>query len=164
MTNEEKVELLFTAANKSWNNAFEGWECSEIKGKSKRFLLGENKPQYGFAFFIGANEDMYNGIIWIEYAPEKDMVELYIKGRPIQEKFKEDFKALFEKYSPFGMTVSYSRNNPVFAKKAKVEPADIPAFFNDFKNAYKDYYPLFYMFTGGEKELYEGFYIMGEDC
>ena len=164
MTIEKKLESLYAAVNKSWNDAFDGWEWLEIEGKSNRFLLGENDPQNGFAFLIGANEEMYNGMIWIEYAPEKDMVELYILGRPIQTKFKEDFKSLFEKYSPFDMKVSYKNTTPVFSRKEKVEPSGLLAFFDEFKKAYKEYYPLFYMFTAGEKERYEGFCINGEDC
>ena len=160
---EKKLDCLYAAVNKAWNNAFDGWEWIEIEGKHNVFMLGESEP-YDFAYFISANEEMYNGMIWIEYAPEKDMVGVYIKGEPIQTKFKEDFKSLFEKYSPFGMKVSYKRSTPVFSRKEKVEPSGLYAFFNDFKKAYKQYYPLFYMFTVSEKDLYEGFYIDGMDC
>ena len=93
------------------------------------------------------------------------MVGIYVKDRPIQAKFKEDLKSLFEKYSPFNRKVSYKNSTiPVLFRKEKVETKDLLKFFNEFKKAYKENYPLFYMFTVYAKELYEGFSVEGEDC
>lgn len=72
------------------------------------------------------------------------MVGIYVKDRPIQAKFKEDLKSLFEKYSPFNMKVSYKNSTiPVLFRKEKVEAKDLLKFFNEFKKAYKENYPFF---------------------
>ena len=140
-------------------------EWGESENNSKMFVFGEKTNENGFAFFLAGCEDTYGGWIWIEYEPEKDMVGVYIKDRPIQAKFKEDLKSLFEKYAPFNMKVSFERSTtPILSRKEKVETKDLLKFFKEFKKAYNEYYPLFYMFTVSAKEWYEGFNIYGSDC
>lgn len=165
MTIEEKKEALCNAINTAWDDAFFDWELVESKEDPKILILGEKTPQNGCLFFLAGCRDTYGGWIWIEYAPEKDLVGIYIKNRPIQEKFKEDLKKLFEKYSPFNMTVSYERENiPVIFRKEKVEPKDFLNYFREFRNAYDEYYPLFYMVSVSAKKWYDGFYIGFADC
>lgn len=160
MTIEQKLDALYDAVNNAWDYAFDGWEWDESEDSPNRFVLGEKTNENGFTFFLAATEDSYGGWIWIEYEPETDIVEVFIKDKPIQEKFKEDLKNLFEKYSPFNMKVSYERNTtPILSRMAVVEPEEFFEFFNEFKKAYKDNYPLFYMFTVSAKEFYDGFGI-----
>lgn len=161
MTNEEKQKVLYADINESWDNAFDGWLWFEAEGNPNRFILGENHPELtGLAFFVGMNDWWPSGTIWIEYEPEKDAVEIIMEGRPIEEQFIGDFKALFEKYSPFGMEVTFKEAIPVISKKATVEPTNFLEFFDDFKEAYEEYYPLFYMFSA---EFFEGFHVKGEN-
>ncbi len=166
MTIKEKKDALYNAANKAWDGAFEGWEeLEESEDDPKVFILGEKSNENGFAFFLAGCRDIYGGWIWVEYEPEKDLVGIYIKDRPIQAKFKEDLKVLFEKHSPFGMKVSYEKQStPVLWRKEKVEPKDFVGFFREFRKAYNAYYPLFYMFSVSAKEWYDGFCIEGSDC
>lgn len=163
MTNEEKLELLFDSTNRVWKNTFDGWEWDEVN--PNRFLLGENNEKNGFAFFVGVNGVINSGLFWIEYEPEIDQVEVFVKGSAVIDEFKDDFKNLFEKYSPFNMKVSFDENSvPLLSRKEIVKPEDFDTFFTEFKEVYQAYYPLFYMFTISEKQLNEGFYIEGMDC
>ena len=163
MTIEQKKEALYKALNAAWDGAFEGWEDFEESGKIS--ILGVRTNDEGFTFYLAGCRDSYGGWIWIEYEAEKDIVGVYIKDRPIQAKFKDDLKSLFEKHSPFGMKVSYERKTtPVISRKEKVEPKDFVKFFREFRKAYNENYPLFYMFTVSAKEWYDGFSIEGADC
>ena len=165
MTAEAKKEALYKAVNTAWNGAFDGWEWLENEESGKPLLLGEDTAENGFAFFLAGCRDAYGGWIWIEYEPEKDLVGIYIKDRPILAKFKDDLKALFEKHAPFGMQVKYERKTtPIIWRKEKVEPKDFLAFFRGFKQAYNENYPLFYMFTVSAKGWYDGFEIASADC
>lgn len=165
MTVEQKLEALYNAVNKAWDDAFDGWEWDEPDGKNKPYILGERHPENGFAFFVAVNDNYCGGYIWIEYDPKKDIVGIFIKDSPIHAKFTEDLKNLFEKYAPFDMTVSYERKTtPILSRKAMVEPKDFLKFFKDFRTAYKENYPLFYMFTVSAKDLYEGSCVVSGDC
>lgn len=63
------------------------------------------------------------------------------------------------------MKVSYERNTtPIISRKEKVETKDLLQFFKEFKTAYKENYPLFYMFTVSAKAWYDGFNIFGSGC
>ena len=63
------------------------------------------------------------------------------------------------------MKVSYEgKTTPVISRKEKVEPKDFLQFFREFKKAYDEYYPLFYMFTVSAQQWYDGFYIDFCDC
>ena len=67
--------------------------------------------------------------------------------------------------STLRMKVSYERKTtPVISRKEKVEPKDFVKFFREFRKAYNENYPLFYMFTVSAKEWYDGFSIEGADC
>ena len=46
----------------------------------------------------------------------------------------------------------------------KLEPKDFLQFFKDFRKAYDEFCPLFYMFTVSAKAWYDGFAIEGADC
>ena len=166
MTTEQKKEALYKAINTAWDGAFEGWGDFEKSEKDPNVgIMGVRTNDEGFAFFLAGCRDTYGGWIWVEYDPTKDIVGIFIKDRPIQAKFKEDLKALFEKYSPFGMKVSYERKTtPVISRKEKVEPKDFVKFFRDFRTAYDEYYPLFYMVSVSAIKWYDGFYIAGADC
>lgn len=162
---EQKLEALYSAVNKVWDDAYDGWEWEEDEKNPQKFVLGEKTNEYGFTFFLSGCEDAYGGWIWIEYEPENDLVGIYIKDRPIQSKFTEDLKALFDKYSPFGMRVSYeSKTTPIISRIEKVEIKDLTNFFREFKREYKENYPLFYMFTVSAREWYDGFSVVGSDC
>ena len=164
MTNEQKLETLYKAVNTAWDDAFDGWEWEE-SDKLGLFILGEPSNENGFTFFLAGCEDTYGGWIWIEYEPEKNIVGLYIKDRPIQTKFKDDLKALFAKHAPFDMKLTFERQTtPILSRKEKVETKDLLKFFREFRKAYKEYYPLVYMVSVSAKEWYDGFNIAGSDC
>ena len=165
MTNEQKLDALYKAVNSAWDDAFDGWEWDESEDKPGVYILGEPSNENGFAFFLAGCEDTYGGWIWIEYVPERDIVGLYIKDRPIQAKFKDDLKSLFEKHAPFEMKLAFERQTtPVLSRKEKVETKDLLKFFREFRKAYKEYYPVFYMVTVSAKEWYDGFSIEGSGC
>ena len=160
MTIEEKNEALCNAVNSAWNDAFFDWEALETEEDPNVFIIGVKYSGKGLSFYLAGCKDSYGGRIWIEYEPEKDLVGIYIKDRPIQPKFKEDLKKLFEKHSPFNMKVSYEgESTPIISRKEKVEPKDFITFFGEFKKAYDEYYPLFYMFSVSAIKWYDGFYI-----
>ena len=152
MTTEQKMDALYKAVNSAWDDAFDGWEWDESKDKPGVFVLGEPSNENGFTFFLAGCRDTYGGWIWIEYEREKDVVGVYIKDRPIQAKFKEDLQSLFEKHAPFGMKLSFEQGaTPIISRKEKVEVKDLPKFFKDFREAYNEYYPLFYMVSVSAK-------------
>ena len=164
-TNELKLEALRKAVNSAWGNAFDGWEWDESEDKPGLFVLGDPTQDHGYTFFLAGFEDgyggwVYSGWIWIEYEPKKDIVGVYIKNGPIQAKFKDDLKAVFEKHAPFGMQLSFERQTtPIISRKEKVESKDLLQFFKDFRKAYNEYYPVFYMVTVSTKQWYDGFHI-----
>ena len=165
MTIEEKNEALVNAVNKTWDNAFYDWEMEQDKDNPNLYLLGDRTNENGYLFFLAGCRDTYGGWVWIEYEPNEDTVGIYIKDRPIQSKFKEDITHIFEKYSPFGMKVRYEgESTPVIFRKEKVLPEDFEKFFREFRNAYDEYYPLFYMVSVSAKKWYDGFYIAFADC
>ena len=166
MTVEKKKEVLHNAINKAWNGAFDEWEWEESEDRPNKFVLGETSTEYAFyAPFLSTSEYINGDLIWIEYEPKKDLVGIYVKGQPIQAKFKEDFKALFEKHAPFNMKVEYGRKTiPVIFRKEKIEPENFLKYFKEFKKAYLDNYPLFYMFSFASKAWCEGFYINWYNC
>ena len=165
MTNDQKLNALYEAVNSAWNDAFDGWDWEESEENSGVFILGEPSNENGVAFFLAGCEDVYGGWIWIEYMPEEDFVSIYIKDRPVQPKFKEDLKNLFEKHSPFGMQLVYEdESTPIIMRDEKVAPKDLLKFFKEFREAYKENYPLFYMVSVSAKEWYDGFCVEGSEC
>lgn len=165
MTIEQKKEALCKAIEIAWDDAFGGWDDLYMANHPNVPVMGNETRDDGFAFFLAGCRDVYGGWIWVDYEPEKDIVGIYIKNRPTLPKFKEDLKALFEKHSPFGMKVSFEgETTPVIFRKEKVEPKDLLEFFREFRKAYDENYPLFYMFTVSAKAWYDGFAIEGADC
>ncbi len=165
MTVEQKLEALYNAVNKAWDDAFDEWEWEPNKENPKQFMLGARTPRYGFRFYLAGCRDTYGGWIWIEYEPEEDLVGIYIEDRPILETMKDELKNLFEKYSPFNMKVTYEDGyTPIIFRKEKVELENLLKYFTEFKEAYDKHYPLFYMFSVSAKRWYDGFYIAGSDC
>lgn len=165
MTVEQKKEALINAVGITLDEGFMEWGLEASQDNSEVFIMGEKNPQNGFMFFMAGCRDTYGGWFWIEYEPKTDFVAIYIKDRPIQEKFKYDLKNLFEKHSPFNMTITYDENSaPIIFRKEKVLPEDFESFFRGFREAYDEYYPLFYMVSVSAKAWYDGFYIAGSDC
>jgi hypothetical protein len=63
------------------------------------------------------------------------------------------------------MAVTYNEQfTPVISRKENVLPTDFFRFFKEFRKAYDEYYPLFYMFAVAAENWYDGFYIEGSDC
>ena len=165
MTIEQKKEALINAVSEAWDNPFYDWDLEASEGNPDVYVLGEKEYGKGFIFFMDGCRDIYGGVIWVEYEPEKDFVGIYIKDRPIQQKFKEDIIHLFEKHAPFNMKVSFeNESTPIISRKEKVQPQDLVKFFKDFRVAYDEYYPLFYMVTVSAIKWYDGFHIDGADC
>ena len=164
--NEQKLDALRQAVDAVWDGDISGWELEEDWDKPGLYAIGEKNNENGdLMLFLGSNDKTHSGWIWIEYEPEKDLVGIYIKDRPIQAKFKEDIKALFEKHAPFGMKLSFERETtPLISKKETVEVEDLPKFFEEFRKAYNEYYPLFYMFTVSAQEWNEGFFVLSSYC
>ena len=160
--NEQKLEALYQALDSAWGGDVSGWEWKESDDKPGLFILGEPSYENGDTIlFIGSREEVHGGLIWVEYEPEKDVVGIYIKDRSIQAKFKDDLKTLFEKHEPFGMKLSFERKTtPVISRKEKVEVKDMLKFFKDFRKAYNEYYPLFYMVSVSTKKWNEGFFVL----
>ena len=162
--NKQKMDVLYQAVNSEWENAFCGWEWDE-SDKPGLFILGDPTRDHGYTFFLAGFEDgyggwVYSGWIWIEYEPEKDVVGIYIKNEPIKEKFKDDLMVAFDKHAPFGMKLSFeNQTTPIISRKEKVEVQDLQQFFKDFRQAYNEYYPLFYMVTVSTKQWYDGFHV-----
>ena len=162
--NKQKMDALYQAVNSAWGNAFCGWEWDK-SDKPGLFILGDPTRDHGHTFFLAGFEDeyggwVYSGWIWIEYEPEKDLVGIYIKNESIKAKFKDDLKAAFKKHAPFGMKLSFERQTtPIISKNEKVEVKDLLKYFKDFRKAYNEYYPLFYMVTVSTKQWYDRFHI-----
>ena len=165
MTVEQKLDVLYNAVNKAWENAFDGWEWITDDSNPNKYILGDTTKENGFLFFLAGCLDTYGGWIWIEYEPQNDIVGIYIKNRPIQPELKEDLAILFEKHSPFNMKVMYEDiSTPIISRVEKVQPKFLLNYFNEFRNAYDKFYPLFYMFSVSAIKWYDGFYIAGSGC
>ncbi len=97
-------------------------------------------------------------MISVEYSPTEDLIEIYLTHRPIKEKFKEDLVNLFAKHTPFNMDLSFDEKmTPIVSKKEKIEPTAFKDFLGEFRQAYNEYYPIFYMIAVCETEWYDGF-------
>lgn len=164
--NKQKLGALRQAVDTAWGGDVSGWDLEEAWDKPGMYTIGEKTNDNGdLILFLGSNENTHSGWIWIEYEPAKDLVGIYIKDRPIQEKFKEDIMALFEKHAPFGMKLSFEQQTtPVISKKERVEVENLPKFFMDFRKTYNEYYPLFYMVSVSAKEWNEGFFVLSSYC
>ncbi len=166
MTIEEKKEALRNALSEVLCSSFELIQWEESKDKPNVFVLDrkESTRQECTCYLAGCH-DVFGGIISIEYNPKQDTVKFLIKDRPIQAKFKDDLLNLFDKHSPFGMKLSFDdKLTPILSREEKVEPQDFQVFLNEFRKAYDEYYPLFYMITVSATEWYDGFNVRTTHC
>ena len=96
---------------------------------------------------------------------QREAQKAYVENHKGSEAICEYIVNLFEKYSPFNMKISFEgESTPIISRIDKVEPQDFVKFFRDFRAAYDEYYPLFYMVTVSAVKWYDGFYIAGADC
>ena len=169
MTIEQKKEALREALSKAWNCStfnFEWIKWEESKDSSQTLVLsGKVSDNERYTFHHAGCKDVWGGQIYIDYNPEEDLVGIYIKERPIQAKFKDDILSIFMKHSPFGMSLSFDEEmTPLLAKKSKVEPKDFLEYLGEFRKAYDEYYPLFYMISVCAVKWYDGFFIGTTHC
>lgn len=166
MTVERKKNMLRSALSEAWCSTFELIQWEESKDKPNVFVLDRKEGERSErTCYLAGCHDICGGTISIEYNPTQDIVRLLIKDRPIQPKFKEDLLNLFDKYSPFGMKLSFDDELiPILSREEKVEPEDFLNFFNEFRKAYDEFYPLFYMITVSAVEWYDGFNIRSTYC
>jgi len=158
MTVEQKKEALLKALGEVWDRMFYDWKWEESKDNSKVFELSGKDGPYDFVPYLAGCRDAWSSRVCIEYRPEEDIVGLYIKERPIKAEFKDELLRLFDKYSPFGMKLSFDNKlAPIMSREEKVEVKDFPAFLGEFRKAYDEYYPVFYMVTVCAIEWYDGF-------
>ena len=170
MTNEQKKDVLRKALAETWDRMFEDFEWEESKDSPNSFMWGNkvreqgSYPSYEYTFYLAGCTDLYGNTIDVEYNPEEDMISIYIKDRPIQAKFKDDIVAIFEKYSPFNMELSFGDNLiPTLTRREKVSPNGFSAFLGEFCKAYEEYNFLFYMITICATEWYDGFQIRASE-
>lgn len=166
MTIEEKKETLRNALSETLCSTFKLIQWEESKNDPYVFILDrkESKRKERTMYLAGCR-DAWGGMISVKYNPVDDIVGIYVKDRPIQAKFKDDLLNLFDKYSPFGLKLSFDEKmTPILSRKEKVEPKDFKNFLNEFRKAYDEYYPLFYMITVTAIEWYDGFNISSTYC
>ena len=134
MTIEQKKEALRNAASKELSSVYDLYKWKKVTGSENLFVLsGECGSEVRKAYLAGC-EDAWGGEIFIDYNPEEDIVGIYIKDRPIQEKFKDDLMVLVEKYAPFKMQLSFDKDlSPLLSRTEKVEPQNFSRFFEEFK-------------------------------
>ncbi len=166
MTIEQKKEALRNALSETLSSTFGVIEWEESKDKPNLFMLDRKETERAErTMYLAGCHDTYGGAISFKYEPEDDIVGVYIKDRPIQAKFKDDLLNLFDKYSPFGMKLSFDEKlTPILSREEKVEPKDFLSFLGEFRKAYDEYYPLFYMITVSAIEWYDGFRIGSTYC
>lgn len=165
MTIEQKKEALRNAASKELSSVYDLYKWKKVTGSENLFVLsGECGSEVRKAYLAGC-EDAWGGEIFIDYNPAEDIVGIYIKDRPIQEKFKDDLMVLVEKYAPFKMQLSFDKDlSPLLSRTEKVEPQNFSKFFKEFKKEYDENFPLFYMISVSAKEWYDGFSIRETYC
>lgn len=169
MTINEKKEALRDALSEVWENSVFNyewikWEASE-ESANAFVLSGKVSERERYTFYLAGCEDAWGGMIYVDYAPEEDLVGIYIKDRPIQAKFKDDLLNLFKKHSPFNMKLSFDDEmTPLLSRKEKVAPKDFQNFLGEFRKAYDEYYPLFYMISVSAVKWYDGFQIRSTHC
>ena len=166
MTIEQKKEALRNALIETLSSLFGVIEWEESKDEPNLFMLDRKETERAErTLYLAGCHDTYGGVISVKYEPEDDIVGIYIKDRPIQAKFKDDLLNLFDKYSPFGMKLSFDEKlTPILSREEKVEPKDFLSFLEEFRKAYDEYYPLFYMITVSAIEWYDGFRIASTYC
>lgn len=123
---------------------FKNFEWEESKNNPNSFMLGHKTrvlgPYYSseYVFYLAGCVDLYGNTIDVEYIPEEGIISIYVKDLPIQAKFKDDIVAIFEKYSPFNMELSFDDNLiPTLTRRERVSPNDFSAFLGEFCKAYE---------------------------
>lgn len=166
MTIEQKKEALHDALSETLCSVFNVIEWEESIDDPNLFILDRKESvRAERTMYLAGCRDAWGGTISFKYNPVDDIVGIYIKDRPIQAKFKDDLLSLFDKYSPFDMKLSFDKKmTPILSKEEKVEPKDFRNFLNEFRKAYDEYYPLFYMITVSAIEWYDGFDIGSTYC
>ena len=164
MTNEEKKEVLRKAISEIWSRMFGDFKWEASKENPDSFTWEKKIGPYEYTYYLAGCRDLWGNTIDLEYNPEEDIVGIYVKDRPIQEKFKDDIESLWRKYSPFDMELSFDDElAPTLSRKEKVEPNEFAEFLNGFRKAYDEYNFLFYMITICATEWYDGFYITASE-
>ena len=165
MNSEQKKEALRNAASEELSSVYDLYKWKKVKGSENLFVLsGECGSEVRKAYLAGC-EDAWGGEIYIDYNPTKDIVGIYIKDRPIQEKFKDDLIMLVEKHAPFKMQLSFDKDlSPLLSRTEKVEPQNFSEFFGEFRKEYDENFPLFYMISVSAKEWYDGFSVRETYC
>lgn len=159
LTRTEKSKELRKAAVEGLSCVYTEFVWKISKEVPNTFVLsGEIGGGVVRKAYLAGCHDVGGGEIYIDYNPDEDIVGINIKDRPIQEKFKEDLMMLIDKHSPFGMQLSFDDElAPILTRRERVEPRDFAKFFEDFRKAYEENYPLFYMISVSAKEWYDGF-------
>ena len=165
MTIEQKKEALRNAAAEGLSSIYELYRWKKVEDNEGVFVLsGECGSEVRKAYLAGCR-DAWGGEIYIDYNPEEDLVGIYIKERPIHAKFKDDILSIFMKHSPFDMNLSFDEEmTPILSRKSKVEPKDFLEYLKEFRRAYDEYYPLFYMISVCAVKWYDGFHIGATYC
>ena len=165
LTNREKMKALKTSASENVCIVYDYYVWKRTETDSNTFLLSGDLGSEVRKSHLAGCHDVWGGEIFIDYNPEEDLVGIYVKDRPIQEKFKDDLLALVDKHAPFKMQLSFDSDlTPLLSRKEKVEPQDFAEFFKEFCAAYEENYPLFYMITVSAKKWYDGFATRSSDC
>lgn len=160
MTTEHKKEALLKALGETWAKMLSDWKWKTSTGNPNSFVLDGNEGPYVFTPYLAGCCDAWDSELCVEYTPEEDIVGIYLKYRPIKAKFKDDLAEIFEKHSPFQMSLSFDDNlTPVISRRAKVAPKDFKTFLGEFRKVYDENYPLFYMVTVSAIEWYDGFRV-----
>lgn len=164
MTIEQKKQALSNALAETWDRMFRSFEWKASKEKPNSFTWKNKIGPYEYTFYLVGCTDLYGNTIDIEYNPEEDVITIYVKDRPIQARFKDDIVAIFEKYSPFNMELSFDDDLvPTLSRKEKVYPSDFSTFLGEFCKAYEEFNFLFYMITICATEWYDGFEIRASE-
>ena len=165
MTIEQKKEALRNAASKGLSSVYDLYEWKKVKDSESLFVLSGDCGSEARKVYLAGCKEAWGGEIYIDYNPEEDLVGIYIKDRPVQEKFKEDLLMLVEKHSPFKMQLSFDEElAPVLSRKEKVEPQNFAEFFEEFRKDYEENFPLYYMISVSAKKWYDGFNIGCSYC
>lgn len=164
MTINEKKEALCKAVAETWGRMFADFDWEKVKEKPNTFSWGKSIGPYNYTYYLAGCRDLWGSTIDLEYNPEEDIIGIYVKDRPIQEKFKGDIENLWRKYSPFDMELSFDDElAPTLSKKEKVAPNEFTEFLDGFSKAYDEYNFLFYMITICATEWYDGFHIAASE-
>ena len=166
MTTEQKKDALLKALGEAWGKMFSDWKWKESAENPNSFVLDGTEGPYVFIPYLAGCRDAWDSELSVEYSPEEDTVAICLKYRPIKAKFKDDLVEIFEKHSPFQMSLSFDDNlTPVISRRAKVAPKDFKTFLGEFREVYDENYPLFYMVTVSAIEWYDGFCVeCSEEC